>query len=312
MSCPRSVAGQVLTDRSGGPDRSISPIGIGSWQAGGPGPWGGGPTADDARVTAAIRSAVERGVTWIDTAPSYGLGHAEQVVAEALLPWQIGEDVFVFTKCGHPWTDDTPTTCLQPESIRSEVEGSLRRLRVDRLDMVQFHHPDPGVPVEESWGALGDLVAEGKVRWCGLSNFPVELLDRCAAIRPVDAVQPELSLLRQSALDTVVPWCRVHRTTVLAYSPLASGELARADPNETGLTPADRRVVMAVAQLAAGLGTSPAAVAVAWVLAQGVAAICGARSPEQVQEWVTAGELVLPADRLAQALSTGIRGEEVE
>jgi aryl-alcohol dehydrogenase-like predicted oxidoreductase len=304
---------------------SISRIGIGAWQAGGRGPWGGGPAADDAQAIAAVRTAVERGVTWVDTAASYGLGHSERVVAEALRPWRIGVDVLVFTKCGHPWRDDTPTTSLRPASIRAEVDGSLRRLGVDRLDLVQFHHPDPETPVEDSWGTLGDLVDEGKVRWTGVSNFPVELLDRCAAVRHVDVVQTELSLLRPAALESVLPWCRARGVGVLAYSPLASGVLARGDAGAPGLPPVDRDVVARVAALARTLECPPAAIAVAWVLATGAAAICGARRPDQVEDWLTAGELALPAVDLLGAdapatrngkpgkpLSGDVTGEGVE
>lgn len=272
----------------------ISRVGIGAWQAGGRGPWGGGPEADDDAAVAAIRQAVEGGVTWVDTAPSYGLGHSERIVAEALSPWSVGEDVLVFTKCGHPWTGTTPTTTLRPESIRAEVEGSLRRLGIDRIDLLQFHHPDPATPVEESWGTLDELVTEGKVRWGGLSNFPVDLLDRCAAVRHVDVVQSELSLLRPDVLETVLPWCQHRGAGVLAYAPLASGRLARPLPPEgTGdLTARERVVVERVAGLARVLGAPPAAVAAAWVLVKGVAgAICGGRRPAQVVDWLTAADL---------------------
>lgn len=271
----------------------ISSIGIGSWQAGGRGPWGGGPAADDREAIAAIRCAVEGGLTWVDTAASYGLGHAERVVAEALRPWRPGDDVFVFTKCGHPWTGTTPTTSLRPESIRAEVDESLRRLGVDRLDAVQFHHPDPATPIEESWGAVGELVDEGKVRWVGVSNFPVDLLDRCEALRHVDLLQLELSLLRRSALEAEVPWAQAHDTTVLAYSPLGSGVLARCRQDDPDLGSADREVLIRVTALARRLGATAAAVAVAWVLAQGAAAICGARRPDQVADWLDAGHLML-------------------
>src|SRR6187397_2406234 len=109
----------------GGPE--ISRLGIGGWQAGGNGPWGAGPGADDEEAIAAIRSAVEGGVTWVDTAASYGLGHSEEVVARALAPWRVGEEVLVFTKGAHPWEPpDRIWTELTPASIRRECEDSLR------------------------------------------------------------------------------------------------------------------------------------------------------------------------------------------
>ncbi len=245
----------------------VSRLGVGGWQAGGTGPWGAGPRADDDDAIAAIRCAVEGGVTWVDTAASYGLGHSEEVVRRALEPWRVGEEVFVFTKCGHPWLGDDVMTDGRPESIRDECDGSLRRLGVDRLDLLQLHHPDPKVPVEESWGAIVELVAAGKVRWGGVSNVSAEQLERCEAVHHVTSVQPELNLLRRGAAADVVPWALVHGTVVLAYSPLAGGDvLAR-----NGMSAAE---------------------AVAWVLSvEGVTgAICGARRPQQVEQWLPAGD----------------------
>lgn len=280
----------------------ISRIGAGAWQAGGRGPFGAGPRADDQSAIAAIRAAVEGGVTWIDTAASYGLGHSEKVVATALAPWRIGEDVLVFTKCGHPWSGEKPVTSLRPDSIRRECEGSLRRLGVDHLDLLQFHHEDPATPVEESWGALAELVDAGKVRWAGVSNFSVDSLERCRGIRPIDSVQIELNLLNTAVLADVVPWCVANRTGVLAYAPLGSGLLARAG---AGGTPLQRATVQRLHDVAARTGQTPAAAAVAWVLGQyGVAgAICGARDEKQAGDWLAAQVLDL-GDRVAACRET--------
>src|SRR5437773_2430537 len=140
----------------------ITRLGIGGFQASGSGAWGYGPTSDDDSSIAAIRRAVELGVTWVDTAASYGLGHSEEVVRRALEPWRMGEDVLVFTKCGHPWDPpDRIRTDLRPEFIRRVCEGSLRRLGVERLDLLQFHHPDPTTPVEDSWATIAELRGEG-------------------------------------------------------------------------------------------------------------------------------------------------------
>jgi aryl-alcohol dehydrogenase-like predicted oxidoreductase len=304
----------VRTQRLGQAGPQISCLGIGGWQAGGTGPWGAGPAADDRDAIAAIRLAVEQGVTWIDTAASYGLGHSEEMIAQALRPWRIGDDVLVFTKCGHPW--DPPArirTDLSPASIRAECEGSLRRLGVERIDLFQFHHVDPAVPVEESWQTVAELVAEGKVRWAGVSNFGVGLLDRCEAIRHVDCVQPELSLLRRDAAREVIPWCRAHGTGVIIYAPMASGLLTGAHDQSTleAMSREDRRwlsagqILLLTGHLRAAarrLGTSPAALTIAWTLAtEGVTgAICGARRPGQVQEWIEAGDLVLGQASLAE------------
>ncbi|HEU4356096.1 MAG TPA: aldo/keto reductase, partial [Actinomycetota bacterium] len=149
----------MRTARLGRDGPTISRVGIGGFQAGGRGPWGAGPEADDEAAIAAIRAAVASGVTWVETAASYGLGHSEEVVARALEPWRVGEEVLVFSKCGHPWEPpDRIWTELAPATIRRQCEESLKRLRVERIDLYQFHHPDPNTPVEESWATLADLV----------------------------------------------------------------------------------------------------------------------------------------------------------
>jgi aryl-alcohol dehydrogenase-like predicted oxidoreductase len=292
---------------------SLSRVGMGGWQAGGTGPWGGGPRSDDALSIAAIRRAIEGGVTWVETAASYGLGHSEVVIRAALEPWAIGRDVLVFTKCGHPWElPDRIWTELTPASIRRECDASLRRLGVERIDLYHFHHPDPNVPVEDSWGTMADLVAEGKVRWAGLSNHPVELLDRCERLRHVDSIQPELNLLRRDALADVVPWARSHGSAVLAYSPQAGGALATAidagrlaslDPSKVGIIRADSLVGLraSLGQLATSRGISLGALAVAWVLRMpGVTgAICGARTPTHVEGWLPAADVNLDGMALA-------------
>ena len=303
-----------------GPD--ISRLGIGGWQASGSGPWSMGLGADDDEAIAAIRRAVEGGVTWVDTAASYGLGHSEEVVRRALEPWGIGEEVLVFTKCAHPWEPpDRIRTELSAASIRRECEGSLRRLGVERLDLLQFHHPDPFTPVEESWSTMAELVREGKVRWAGVSNFGVDLLERCEPIRHVDALQPELSLLRPFARDDVIPWCADHGTGVIVYSPIASGLLsgrdrawldAASDESRMGYSPDDLEGLVArLRPIAERLGTTLPALATAWALSvDGVTgAICGARRPSQVDGWIGATEVGLDegAVREIEAALSGSR-----
>jgi len=292
----------------------ISRLGVGGWQASGPGPWGSGQGSDDDEAVAALRRAVESGVTWVDTAASYGLGHSEQIVAQALRPWRIGEDVLVFTKCGHPWDPpDRIRTDLGAASIRLECEGSLRRLGVERIDVYQFHHPDPTTPIEESWSTMSELIDEGKVRWAGVSNFDVDLLDRCEAIRHVDCLQPELNLLRRDALLDVIPWCRDHGTGVVVYSPLATGALGGSyrRAHFDAFPPDDWRhgrsgpilgLVERLRPLASSAGISVAALAVAWTLSkEGVtAAICGARYPQQVDGWITAADVDTPSESLTR------------
>jgi aryl-alcohol dehydrogenase-like predicted oxidoreductase len=286
--------------------RLISRLGLGGWQAGGTGRWGAGPSGDEDEAVAAIRFGIERGIDWVDTAASYGLGRSEEVVARALQPWRIGEEVLVFTKCGHPWEGTQPRTDLRPESIRAECEGSLRRLGVERIDLLQFHHPDPSVPVEDSWGAAVELVERGKVRWIGLSNFGADLLGRCEAIRHVDSVQPELSLVAPAAAAEVLPWCAANGAGAIVYSPLGNGILSGAkDPRrieevisshpERGGGEGVLALVDRLRAAADSRGVSVSALAIAWALGVegATGAICGARRPEQVGEWLDAADLEL-------------------
>ena len=292
----------------------ITRLGMGAWQASGSGPWGAGPRSDDRDAMAAIRRAVECGITWVDTAASYGLGHSEEIVAEALAPWRIGEEVLVFTKCGHPWDPpDRIRTELTPASIRRECEGSLSRLGVERIDLYQFHHADPRTPVEASWSTMAELVEEGKVRWAGVSNFDVELLERCEAIRHVDCLQPELSLLRREALHDVIPWCGAHGAGVIAYSPMATGVLSgaydatrfeelAADDWRRGSSAQILDLVERLRQVASRIGVTVGVLAVAWALSnEGVTGvICGARSPQQVDGWVASADALLDPEAVAE------------
>ena len=172
----------------------------------------------------------------------YGLGHSEEVVGRALAPYRVGEDVLVFTKCGRRWEgrpDGVIENDLRPESIRDECEQSLRRLGVERIDLYQVHWPDwtTGTPLEESWGTMAELVDEGKARWIGVSNFDVEQLARCEAVRHVDSVQPPLSLLARGVADDGAPVGRASTAPgVICYSPMASGMLTGAFDRD-----ADRR-----------------------------------------------------------------------
>jgi aryl-alcohol dehydrogenase-like predicted oxidoreductase len=272
---------------------------------------------------AAIHRALEHGINWIDTAAVYGLGHSEAIVARAL--HGLSDPPLVFTKCGVVWQDRPdriPRPNLRPAEIRRECEDSLRRLGVERLDMLQLHAPDTvtGTPVEESWGTMADLVAEGKVRWAGVSNFGVDLLERCEAIMHVDCLQPPFNAIDRRAAARLLPWCAARGTGVIVYSPMMSGlltdgfdreRMAALDPGDWrhGLThvfgePAlSRNLALrdAMRPIAERHGTTVAAVAVAWTLAwPGVTgAIVGARSPGQVDGWAGADRLRLDGADLA-------------
>ena len=186
----------------GGPD--LNRVGFGAWAIGGGGwAFGWGPQ-DDAASLEAMRHAVSSGINWIDTAAVYGLGHSEELVGRLLRTLPAGDRPYVFTKCGLVWNESDRMgeirRDLRPGTIRRECEASLRRLGVDRIDLYQFHWPDDtGTPVEDSWGEMGRLVDEGKVRCSGVSNFDVPLLERCEAIRHVDSLQPPFSVIHRGA-----------------------------------------------------------------------------------------------------------------
>jgi len=211
--------------RLGLTDMEISRVGIGTAPIGSrPGEWwvNWGPQEDDDSVRA-IHAATHGGVNWVDTAPFYGWGHAEEVVGRALAG---REDVLVFTKCGTLRRDDGDDYMdLSPESIRRGCEESLRRLRRDRIDLLQFHDPDRAVPIEDSWGTLQELVAEGKVRCGGLSNHPPELVERALAVGPVAALQFQYSALARRPEEDLLPYAIDRRLGVIVWAPLASGFL---------------------------------------------------------------------------------------
>ncbi len=290
----------------------ISVLGMGTWAIGGPDtPFGWGPQDDDASV-AAIRRALDKGVNWIDTAAVYGWGHSEEIVARA-----VGDrdEVLVFTKCGvvpGP-APGTRVLDLSPASVRAECEASLRRLGRDCIDLYQFHWPmeDDRVPVEDSWATMRELVDEGKVRWPGVSNFDVDLLERCEGGGHVQSLQPPYSLIRRGAEVDLLPWCRDHATGVVAYSPMQAGLLtgsfdqAKLDSLDAGDWRRDNPqfqeprlsrnldLVERIRPIADELDASVAELALAYVLAHPAVtgAIVGARSPEQVEGWIGAGQL---------------------
>ncbi len=198
----------------------ITTVGIGTWAVGGGGWSFGWGAQDDEQSIAAIRRGVELGINWVDTAAIYGLGHSEEVVGRALKEIPANQRPFVFTKCGliadksKPF--EMPQRNLRPESIRRECEASLKRLGVERIDLYQFHWPDDtGTPVEDSWGEMAQLIKEGKVRAGGVSNFTVELLERCERVRHVDSLQPPFSAIRRDLPRTSF---RGARPTVQASS----------------------------------------------------------------------------------------------
>ena len=305
--------------RLGQTDMLVTQVGFGSWAVGGDWAVGWG-SQDDQDSIAAIRHAVARGVNWIDTAAIYGVGHSEEVVAAALAEIPRSERPYVFTKCGLiPDPADrnaAPRQVGAPASIREEIEGSLRRLKVERIDLYQMHWPPKdATPIEAYWQTLLDLKREGKVAAVGLSNHNVEQLAAAEALGHVDTLQPPFSAIKREVAAAELPWCEAHRTGVIVYSPMQAGLLSGAfSAQRAASLPANdwrsrnaeftgealgRNLEVAVAMrvVAAVHHTTAAAVAVAWTLAwPGVtAAIVGARNPSQVDGWIDAATLSLTA-----------------
>ena len=326
------MTGSALSTRPlGRSGLAITRVGFGAWAAGGGGwSFGWGPQ-DDEDSLAAMRRAIERGVNWIDTAAVYGLGHSEEVVGRFLRELPSASRPLVFTKCGLIWDEKNPMVqsrrVLQPESIARECEASLRRLGVERIDLYQFHWPDQtGTAVEDSWAAMARLVEQGKVRAIGVSNFGLDLLERCEAVRHVDSLQPPFSLIRRDAAEREVPWCAARAAGVIVYSPMQSGILterfgadrvaAMAPDDWRRRSPEfqppnlDRNLALrdALRPIARRHEVSVSAVAIAWTLAwPGITgAIVGARSAAQVDGWIGAASVELTAadlDEIAQALA---------
>ncbi len=212
------------TRQLGNSDLKLTPIGFGAWAIGG-GNWEFGWGAqDDSESVNAILRALDGGVNWIDTAAIYGLGHSEEIVAKALA--STSKKPYVFTKCSMRWHENRQIyRSLKKDSLREEVENSLRRLKVDTIDLYQIHWPDPEAEIEEGWEALARIKEEGKVRYIGVSNFDVAQMKRAQKIAPITSLQPPYSLVNPAVQNEILPFCKQNNIGVINYSPMASGLL---------------------------------------------------------------------------------------
>jgi aryl-alcohol dehydrogenase-like predicted oxidoreductase len=304
---------------------AITRVGFGAWAAGGGGWYFAWSHQDDDESVAAIRRAIEAGVNWIDTAAVYGLGHSEEVIARALADFAPADRPYVFTKCGVVGDERDraaqPKRIGNPASIQRELEQSLRRLRVDQIDLYQMHWPpDDGTTIEEYWGTLLRLKEEGKIRAAGLSNHSVEQLDAAERVGHVDTLQPPFSAIRRDVAARELPWCREHDTGVIVYSPMQAGLLSGSfDAGRAASLPSDDwrvrspefsgdalqrnlRLADALRPIAKRHGTTVASAAVAWTLAWPAVtgAIVGARRPSQVEGWIDAARLTLTREDLGE------------
>ena len=312
----------MQTRKLGNSDLHITPVGYGAWAIGGSGWEFGWGSQDDNDSIAAIHRCLELGVNWIDTAAVYGLGHSEEVVARALKTWP-GQRPYVFTKCGLRWdTQGNVRKVLSADSIRREVEDSLRRLSVNVIDLYQIHWPpDPdSADLEEGWATLSSLQRQGKVRWIGVSNFNVQQLRRAQSITPVTSLQPRYSLVHREVEDQVLPYCLQEGSGVIVYSPMASGLLTGAmtrgraaklpmddwrrshpDFTEPQLS-RNMALVERLEEIARRHNRSAGEVAIAWTLHNPAVtgAIVGARTARQAEGVMRAGELHLSDEEVRE------------
>jgi aryl-alcohol dehydrogenase-like predicted oxidoreductase len=277
---------------------------------------------DDAESVRVIHRALDLGVTFIDTADLYGPFTNEELVGRALAGRR--DEVVLATKVGlvpdmtlYP-TKVKVTPNGRPDHIRASIDGSLRRLGTDHVDLYQLHRVDPQVPIEESWGAMAELVAAGKVRHIGLSEATVDHLERASAIHPVATLQSELSLWSRDPLADVLPWCERNGVGFLPFSPLGRGFLTGTIRRPEQLPPSDfraqqprfapgalernLRIVDGVEKVAQRYEATLAQVALAWVLAQGphVVPIPGSTRVAHLEDNVGAVDLELTDADLAE------------
>lgn len=309
----------MQTRQLGNSDLHITPIGYGAWAIGGGGWEFGWGEQDDADSIAAIHAALDHGINWIDTAAVYGLGHSEEIVAQALKGRS--NRPYVFTKCTRVWDASGKVgRSLKADSIRRELEDSLRRLQVDVIDLYQIHWPDPEEDLEEAWSTLAQLQKDGKVRWIGVSNFNVEQLQRAQKIAPVTSNQPPYSLIKRDVENAILPYCLQQNIGVINYSPMGAGLLTGAMTLERARSlPADDwrsrnadfteprllrhlQLVEILQEIANRHGRTAGEVAIAWTLNNPAVtgAIVGARSARQIDGIIGAGTFRLSADEVEQ------------
>jgi len=309
----------MQTKQLGNSDMHITPLGIGAWAMGGGGwafAWG---PQDDNESIAAIHAALDAGLNWIDTAAIYGLGHSEEVVARALAGRS--HKPYIFTKCERVWNERREIgKSLKADSIRREVEASLRRLRVDVIDLYQIHWPEPDEDIEEGWTTVAQLKKEGKVRWIGVCNFNADQMRRAQAIAPITSLQPPYSMLAREIEAAALPYAQMNGIGVIAYSPMKSGLLSGAMTRERiAAMPEDdwrRRTPhfqeprlsrnLELAELLRTIGKSrgrtAGEVAIAWTLRHPAvtAAIVGMRSAKQVEGVIGAADFRLTPEEAQQ------------
>jgi aryl-alcohol dehydrogenase-like predicted oxidoreductase len=291
----------------------VGPIGLGAMGLSG---FYTDATNDDPR--AVVEHAIDRGVTLIDTADMYGPFTNEQLIGSVITGRR--DDVVVATKCGLVMRGEAAFDQVNdatPKHVREACDASLLRLGVDKIDLYYLHRVDPAVPIEETIGAMGDLVAAGKVAAIGVCECDVPTLERAQSVHPLAAVQSEMSLWSREPLAEVVPWCDAHDVSFVPYAPLGRGLLAgglrsiddlpsddvrRLLPRfQPDALPANLAIVDRVREIAEASDSTPAQVAIAWLLAQSerVIPIAGMRRLQEVDENLAAAATELSSEQLA-------------
>jgi aryl-alcohol dehydrogenase-like predicted oxidoreductase len=307
------------TRQLGNSDLHLTPIGYGAWAIGGGNwefAWG---SQDDDESVRTIERAIDSGINWIDTAAVYGLGHSEEVVAKALK--NLSSKPYVFTKCSMRWDNERKIyRSLKASSIQEELENSLRRLKLDVIDLYQIHWPDPQDEIEEGWEALAKLKEQGKIRFIGVSNFNVEQMKRAQKIAPITSLQPPYSLLNRRIEAEILPYCQENKIGVINYSPMVSGLLTgKMTAERIAEMPADDwrkrsanfieprlsrnlKLVEILREIGNQHGVDPGVVAIAWTLRHSAitAAIVGARRPDQVDGVLPAATFRLSGQEAGQ------------
>ncbi len=275
-----------------------------------------GPIDNDESI-ATLHRALELGINFWDTADMYGNGHNEELISNVLVPNR--DKIFIATKFGFRWREDnTNYFDGSPAYLKTAVEKSLQRLKIDTIDLYYAHRIDPNVPVEDMVGAMADLVKEGKVRYLGLSEASAASIRKAHAVHPITALQSEYSVLTRDVEDEIIPLCRELGITFVPYSPLARGlvtntiqkdQLAQDDFRRTLPRLKDeqhwennQQLTEDFADLAYQKGCTPAQLALAWVLAQGedLIPIPGTKKRKYLEENAAAVDITLSAEDLAE------------
>ena len=293
----------MQSKKLGHSDLSITRLGLGAWAIGGQWAWGWGSQQDELSIRT-IHRALDQGINWIDTAPVYGLGHSEEVIAQALE--SATNRPYIFTKCGLVWDANRAiSNNLRKESVHEEINASLKRLRIEVIDLLQIHWPNPDEHIEDAWEAMAEAQKHGKVRYLGVSNFSIDQIERVQKIAPVTSLQPHYNLINRGVEEAILPYCLDNGIGVINYSPMGSGLLTgkmskesiqalpdddwRKDPSKGGhfaepQLSKNLGLVEILRDIGTTYGKTAGEVAIAWTLTNPAvtAAIVGLRKPEQV------------------------------